>query len=365
MLRVPLLLSMLFLACVCCQNGRAQAAENPMLTAYRACTAAIQRGDNIEAELQAERALSAADATSSDKRGILAVNLALTRLRLGKRVEAIAPANRAAEFLGQGDSGLDAELVRLVQARSQLDVNKVKSLNLLMTAIDAAVAGNVDTDDVYAAAIDLGGRAFEAKDYRMAIRAWGAARAHAIDGIDKIEALRGEGIANIYLEKAEQGIPLLDEALTLMVPLLQTKRTEWTRADILFNQIRAWRSVGVSSLPEAQRKQFENSSLPDTSKRDEATCPFKLNPVPFPRYPRSQYENFSIASLVLGYDSNEDGTITNVTILASAPAVEAFSQSILKVAPLWRIEKTKNAPTDCTLAQKHIDSLVSFRLAEQ
>jgi hypothetical protein len=53
-----------------------------------------------------------------------------------------------------------------------------------------------------------------------------------------------------------------------------------------------------------------------------------------------------------------------VVILASAPQIDDFSQSILKVAPSWRVEKAKDAAPGCKLVQTKTSVLINFVVPE-
>lgn len=345
-------------------SGPARGADSPMMTAYRAYTAALKSGDLNEAERQAALALDAAEASASNKRGILAINLANVRMDLGKRSEAIGPANRAAELLKEGNSGLAPELVDLVLARSQLDSSQGKTVDRAIKAVKKAQEAQIDSALINDSAVDLGLMLIKLRRHQDALEVWEIARATAAGDLEKLPALLYGGVSLVYLDEAKKGIALFDEALKLVVPLLPRERTAWTPADYVSSKLRAWRSTAISTLPIDERKGFSSFELPGFPGVGSELCPLRIIAKPFPRYPRSQSDKGSFASLVMGYDVAEDGALSNVVILASAPEIEDFSQAILKVAPSWRFEKKEDAPAGCKLARAKSDVLFSFRIAE-
>lgn len=344
--------------------GPARAAESPMMAAYRAYTAALQSGDLNEAERHAALALSAAEESASNKRGILAINLATVRLDLGRRSDAIAPANRAAELLIEGDSGLAPELVELVQGRAQLDTAQRKSVDRLIKAIKKAQNAGIDSGVIYDSAFEFGPVLVNLKRHRDALEVLEIARADPANDIDKISSLLYTAVSYVYLDQGKKGIALIDEAMMLAVPYLPRERTVWTPADFLFSQLRAWRAVTLNTLLDDERRRLSSFELPNFPMPDPGLCPLRVIAEPLPKYPKSQVDIGSIGSLVVGFDAAEDGTISDVVVLASAPQVGDFSQAVLKVASSWRAERAKDAPVDCKLARNKTDILISFQAYE-
>src|SRR5262249_58511725 len=89
-------------------------APNPITSHYRAYREALATGNLAAAEVEAAAALDASAARDGDggNTAVLAINLAQTRLSLGRRNEAYEPASRAFKIATAGGSDADPLMPR-------------------------------------------------------------------------------------------------------------------------------------------------------------------------------------------------------------------------------------------------------------
>lgn len=343
---------------------------NPVMEHYRAYQAALGANDLPAADRAGAAALEASEARDGGggNTGALAFNLAVLRLEMGRREEALAPARRAHALAGEGAAGVDPQLAALVLGRAELGQRGADGSQRLFSAFETADRAHAVA--LFDAASDLGRWGMENNRFDVAQRAWTAATAFAAQleaGQAPLEEARARlGLGASYMldtrnydptraslggtritRDQDQALELdtnahgeFERAMALMLPLASRRAQNgaMTVAQGIYAQAYAWRSALRArmrardfSLPRASGEGF---SLP--ARADVAPCQMDLTAEPMPRFPAEQLLRYGVGSVVMRYVTGESGEILEQRVVA-AVGNNDFIRAVEAVAPRWRV----------------------------
>lgn len=242
--------------------ARAQQFSDPVAENYVAYRAALARGDAAAAEQAAEAALAASETRDGDggRTAVLAYNLAVTRLNMGKLAEAHDPALRALTLSeSQGAAaGLNPLLARLVLGQAELVTAPDAGRDRLLAALAHADSNPAVDERAYPAAAALGSWAFGAGQFDVAQTAWNAAAAHSPDATPVAVLLRerahtGEAVAliaqhagNPSAHERDDAYAMLNDVVNALYPYALAERPDHalTPFQAAFAEAKAWRDYG-------------------------------------------------------------------------------------------------------------------------
>ncbi|MGE0828456.1 MAG: hypothetical protein AB7O04_03785 [Hyphomonadaceae bacterium] len=355
------------------QTQTTQAADNPVLTHYRAYQAALTRRDYVAAESEASAALAASEARSGDGGAtvVLALNLAQIRLDLDRRADARAPAQRA-QALAQAQgaaSRVDPALAQLVLARAELS-NNDRTLTRLRDALSQVSVSDATRAALYAGAADLARGANAERRHAMAADAWALAAAHAdgapiLPAIARTQALTNEGLS-LALDNSRRGrtttgtylppddsaaFDRLRQAVEVIGPLVVSSRDPEGRMTIAevtaAYTLAVWnalRSLGESFGPDSAEP---NLAL-DRGPANATPCRGELILDRRPYYPGGG-EDLNIGAVVVRFQLDADGRIIDRRVAAAVPQTGGFVEAVESVYDTWRVVRGEGDPPGCSL----------------
>jgi hypothetical protein len=355
-------------------SAQSQPPVDPVLSAYRDYRAAEQREDLPAAEAAAARALAASEARDGDggSTAILAMNLAIVRMDMGHKADALRPAQRALELAHAGAKGVDELAARLTVGEIELTVDPSGDETHLRAALhDADARTDLDTF-AYPAAVALAQAETRQSHWTNAMTAWQAAQLH-IHGApgDPNEALGnvlvGEAVALVGAHKDTAAADLLYRATELLATLApeSTDENHITAAEFEYAEAVAWGSVvRARQISEAEGTAPRRGAplAPAVSQRSglPALCPGSLRPTPLPSFPAGALAQYSVGAGVLRIETNDNGDITKTTLLAAVGG-DDFRAALLDPHVHWSFNPDKAAPPGCRLAS--VDRLVVVNFA--
>lgn len=345
-------------------NAAAQS-ENPVRDHYRAFVAARERGDVVAAEAAAAAALAA----SEDRDGaggstaVLALNLAITRLQLGRAAAALDPAARAFSIASANPSaGVDVLMAELVLGRAEIGADVANSrlaesgAARLRRLLPEAETRTELIGEAYPAALALGVWAFAVERFEEAEAAWTAvhrlangssgdpilARAYAQIGIAAALTMSSAGAE---MEEADRlrAASALVEALNVYRPRVGEFNEDGTLTEVqrAFAQALAWRGALVAKLQsdgvEAPASIGGMSGFVEIGPPPDARpmCSYTRIDTPRLRYPSSLRSTGAVGSVIAHLRTNEAGVIVHREVVAAVG--ERFTVPIERGSE-WRIE---------------------------
>lgn len=355
---------------------------NPVREHYRAYQAAIEANDLPAADRAGAAALEASEARDGGggSTGVLAFNLAVLRLEMGRRNEALAPAQRAHALAGEGAAGVDPQLAALVLGRAELGQRDADGSQRLFAAFETSDPAHAVA--LFDAASDLGRWGMENNRFEVAQRAWTAAAAFAARleaGQAPLEEARARlGLGASYMldtrnydptraslggtritRDQDEALQLdtsahgeFERAMELMRPLAsrQAQNAAMTVAQGVYAQAYAWRSALRArmrardfSLPRASG---EGISL--ATRAGASPCQMDIRAEPMPRFPAEQLMRYGVGSVVMRYVTDEAGQVLEQRVVA-AVGNNDFIRAVEAVAPRWRVESAQGQG-QCNLA---------------
>lgn len=318
-------------------GAAAQAPPGSVAAHYRVYAAAEARGDYATARTAAVAALEAAERAQSPRVGALATNLArLLAFRFNDLAGAATPARRALEV---GGEGVDPEEARLLVTLTELTVRRMPGrLSGAVDPLDSSLAAARCGDVLfcYEVARAWGYHAFSVKRNDISLKAYTRAvtyaeRLGAGAEIELALALTGLGAAALYEREHEQSAEALNRAIAILLPLLPAEGASENIAERVRLTAIAWRrtldAVSYKSLPQ-----------PTYRSVDRNLCPAEIRRVPAIKVPPEASEQGYIGTIVLRYWIDEDGTIRQPRIVASAPNADLFGDAVLEAVSKWSVE---------------------------
>ncbi len=345
------------------------ASPDAVMSNYQDYLAAEKRDDLPAAEAAASRALAAAEAGRAGSTAVLAMNLAVVRIDMGHRAEALAPARQALQLAQGGAKGVDVLAARLTVGEAELAANPRGDEAGLLAALRAA-DGRADLDSfAYSAAAFLGAVANELQHWSNASAAWQSAQRHVqgapgdpVLALDN--ALIGEGVALTGAGNDAAAWRALAKAASSLAPLApeSADRENATVAEVEYAHALVWlatvqakqASAGpATGAPASSQAVARPVSLPGQP----PLCPGTFSPGPQPAPGALQQSAFGVG--VLRFETTQTGEVTGVIQLAAVGGVE-FRDALRDPRVHWSFKPDKGAPPACRL--NSVDRLATVLL---
>lgn len=358
----------------------AQSPRDPVLAAYQDYRAAEQRNDLPGAEAAAAQALAASEARDGGggSTAILAMNLAVARMDVGHKAEALAPARRALQLAQAGTKGVDQLAARLIIGEAELAVDPKADETALLAALHEADARPDLDASAYSAAIALADAANHSRHWANARLAWQSAQRHAHGALGDPtlalgDALIGEGTALIGAENDPEARIVLTKATTLLAPLAPetADASHVTAGEFEYAQAWAWLSVVMSrQVAEGQNVPTGKGPLPSVMTEKAALpglrplCPGRIYPTPLPTFPPDALAEYSVGAGVFRFETGDTGEVMAVILLAAAGG-DDFRQALMDPRLRWRFRQDKTSPPGCRLKSQDRLVTVIFGLGSQ
>jgi hypothetical protein len=350
-------------------SSRAQSTSDPVLTAFSAYQAAKQRGDLAAAEVDATHALAASEARDGGggATAILAFNLALLRLDLGRDADALGPARRALALANAGARGVDPLTLRLMIVEAALKVDPKADERDGLDALHEADLRGADIDAyAYPAAVALGAAALSSQHWSNAAIAWRSALNHAGPEADaaipRSDDLVQEGIALVGGHKDREAVKAFDQALAILGPLAPEAR-EWgpvSPAEIRYAAALSWRAAVSSRLFQENHDLVE--AVPGRPLLPGPRCAVAFSysgALEYPTLPSSMSYGPGFGAGVVRFQVDRDGKITKVEALAAIPRPE-FLDALSKPGIKWSLTRDKSSSPGCRMESNDILIAVHF-----
>ncbi len=358
--------------------GSAQPAGDPVISAYREYTAAMDHHDPAASEAAAAGALTASEARDGGGKmtAVLALNLASIMMDRNEKAQAIAPARRAYELAHAGARGIDELMARLLLGEAELSANPKGDESFLISAL-AAADQRTDLDDyAYPAALVLKEAALTTQNWK-AMQIAGLAAQHHLGGqgdaktLALVQAMKTQAIGLIGQHEDEKADPVLMKALRLILPLAPESADADTISDgeILYSEVAVLRageearrqSEGLFAPPERQYRLpplFQRPQLP----RVLPLCQVKVSAWPMPTYPPSMLTRGGVGAVGLRLVVTHQGVVSSAKVLAVFPEGE-FRQSVQSPAVRWRVTDLNAGKQPCEMASNDVFQIVKFSFA--
>lgn len=349
--------------------GAVAQSENPVRDHYRAFIVAHERGDLRTAEAAATAALAASEARdgAGGSTAVLALNLATTRLQLGRAEAAVQPADRAFSIATTNPSaGVDPLMAELVLARAEISSSTGDSRSAeggaarLRRLLPLAEARPELVGETYPAAVALAVWAFSVERFEEAESAWqtayrfaeGAngdptlARAYAQIGVAAALTMRsaGEEMEEVDRQRAAQA---LGEALSVYRSRVRAFNDDGSLTDTqrAYAQALAWRAALAAKLrsdgveaPETLRG-FSGMAEIGSPSDSRPACSYSRIDTPRLRYPSTMGMQGAVGSVIVHLRTNEEGEIVYREVAA---AVGAPFTIPIEGGAEWRVEWVDN-----------------------
>jgi hypothetical protein len=353
-------------------NARAQVqpAANPVLSAYHEYQAAKRRGDNVAAETHAGRAL--AESERRDGPGgataVLAMNLAIVRMDIGRAADSIAPARRALELAQAGAKGVDPLAARLIIGEAELSVDPKADEASLLAALHEADAHGPDID-VYAfpAAVMLGEVALKTSRPSNALTAWRSALRHIAGApgdpnTARAQTLVGEGVALVATHSDHSARITFDDAVNTMQPMAPESADgeHISVAELTLANAMAWLATvkareDSESSPDSRGDQSRRAQLPGRP----AMCPGSIEPVRLPKFPKEALDDVYVGAAVVRVRTDDKGEVLGAVVVATAPN-DLFRQALMDPTIRWVYRRSKDTPPGCRLDSQDYLKTIRF-----
>ena len=373
----------------------AQSAPNPVVEHYRAYRTALEAGDWTRAEAEAAAAYDASVERSGDGGSTvaLAVNLAQTRLSLGKTAQAYEPALRAYNAVSASDEPtVDPLMAALILGRSELtDEHWRSGRDRLLRLFDDVGERNDLRGEAYLAAAELGRDLVLRGDNGRAITAWSFASDFAdAAGGDQVyaraEARLGEGVARLVATwvarddaqrrptdtrlgfRAEDQLNAANRAFTEARILLQdaahiaVEDGGVTVAQRKYADTLAWSTlldayIESWDLPVGNIVDVSDEFASAPSTRPANPCDVELVDDPEPNFPAGGRSRASVGAVVLRAALQSNGEYGPMHVVSAVPDAW-FQPEVERVASQWRLEIDRTSSPSCEVEPI---SFVSYR----
>lgn len=360
-----LLASFVLLLVVAPASGQS---TDPVMENFRAYRAALERGDQIGAEQAGAAALAASETRDGDggRTAVLAFNLAVLRLEMGRRDDAVDPARRAHQIATAHPdvARVDPLLAQIVLGRAQIDNGRAR--RDLLAALQAAAGRAELAPDVYLGAADLGVALLADERHQEAVLAWGlaaeAAASTAAPVLARADALTRGAIANFYLgtgsradgeqDEETRAHAALLEALRLIVGATPAPTPGQALSDVdrAYLTALAWHSLTHARF-EAALGTGENLISEGASFNNPNECTLHLQMRQRPDYPFNQIHRLGVFAVAVRISVDDAGRIVSLDASSSAPHVPAITEAINRVSDSWQVVRRDGGPVECSMAQ--------------
>jgi tetratricopeptide (TPR) repeat protein len=349
---------------------------SPLMQHFRAYQQAMASNDLVAAETEAAAALAASEARdgAGGRTSVLALNLAMVRLELGRRNDAIAPAQQALTSTGNGVDPIAAELIL---GRAELQQPDDRGLARIRRILE--LPSVADDGQRYEAAADAGRYLTEQGRFADARIMWTRAielapndgfngdyaRAGAHIGLG-VAAMMGSRVRGEVSNAPPTGTRFAREVE------IESENTAWTSfsaaedlmvghvvqsgvgenvglAEQRYADALAWRA-GLAGRMRSQDIPLPELGLGALVRTDSflPVCQFEIDAEPEPRFPRGLLNRLQVGAVVVRIGINERAAVTEARVL-SAVGGQALTDAVEAVAPRWRIRRTGEEER-CTIA---------------
>lgn len=344
---------------------------------YRAYRTALERGDLAAAETEAEQALAASEARDGDggRTGVLALNLATTRLSANDAEGALAPAQRAVALAQNGGTGVDPLFAELTLGRAELATSQQPERLARVFASDAVVS--LPSADAFSGAVQLGTWAIVHRQPDVARQAWQAAGLHASGsefgedyglGVARtweagsiiMTEIGYGGARRIDRTQAVEAYTLLGEALAVLYPLAlhEAPNLELTVAQRALADAMAWRTLMRAKMlsdgqslprlrPEAEGDADGMAEL-GASDISAPRCLVRTRARPRPTFPDEELQDSQVGAVVLRVRLDAEGNVIQHEVVARAGR-EGFAEAVDRVASRWRVSRREDSLPNCRM----------------
>lgn len=333
-----------FLAALFVCTAAAAAEPNVVLEHYRAYRAALARQDLAAADKAATDALAASVARDGDggRTGVLALNLALTRLLREDAPGALAPAQQAHGLAQAGASGIEQTYAALVLGRAEIATSGAPGADRLRQTLALGSYGGAPAEDVYLAAEALADWSLAQKDYAGAQTAFTRAAAQAAGETQDLrfryaKARTGEGASLFFAElersksrpitllRGHEAYSLLNEAVGILAPMAaaQPPGNQMTKLQSAFaNGLALRTAVYVKMRSDDQLLPPEHYGIDPADdgaveigvpRNGAPRCNVDLISEPKPHFPKKALYQGRLAAIVLRLQIGPDGAIRQNT----------------------------------------------------
>jgi tetratricopeptide (TPR) repeat protein len=366
----------LALLCVTAELGpaAAQSPANPVVEHYRAYTAAFEAGDFEAAEGAAAAALQASQARDGEagRTGVLALNLAMARLRLNRHADAVQPAQLALDIATRdAGAGVDRTIASLVHSRALIGTadefreRAALERSTLAALEEAAARAPALNGYAYDTALDLARLALEMRRYRQADEAAEHALrfssgAEVPEPVARARALVIKGAIRMYQGQARDAVGPIDEAVQLLRPFaVETDGDVLTVGQSLYVQALLWQSFVAAEIGDSiGHLEVQEAELQLTPRDGDAPlCQFSLASQANVTLPEEDWGQGSGAA-VLGLRLDAQGNVVASEVLAASS--DAFRQVVASVQS-WRLERNPASDPGCRMQTNRY--LVAMRYA--
>jgi hypothetical protein len=352
----------------------AAAQSNPVVEHYRAYTAAFEAGDFAAAERAAAAALQASQARDGEagRTGVLALNLAMARLRVNRHADAVEPAQLALDIAGRdANAGVDRTVASLVRSRALIGAadefrERTALESSTFDALEAAAARSPALDGyAFDAALDLARLELQMRRYRQANEAAELALrfargAEAPEPVARARALVVKGAVSMYRGQPRDAAGPIDEAVQLLRPFaIETDGDVLTVGQSLYVQALLWQSFVTAEIGasighlELQEGQLQFAPPAGAA----PLCQFSLASQANVTLPEEDWGQGSGAA-VLSLRLDAQGNVVSSEVLAASS--EAFRDVVASVQS-WRLERDPASEPGCRLQTNRY--LVAMRYA--
>jgi hypothetical protein len=337
----------------------AQPVGNAVVAHYRAYAAALEAGDFATAEREAEAAFRSSQARDgrAGRTGVLALNLAMVRLRLNRHADAVAPARLAIDIARDPNSGIDPVMAELAHVRAEIgSVQEFReTANLERVAFDAlerAAARSPALDGyAYDTALDLARLDLRIGRYRQVDRAveYGlqfSGGAELPPPVARAHVLIIRGAARIYQGQERDAAAPIDEALQLLQPFaIETDEQPLTLGQSSYVQALLWRRFADAVVASRSRTlEQQDVSFQFTPHAGEAPlCMFSAISQGDVGLPEEELGNGAGAA-ILGLRVDADGIVVASEVLAVSSS--AFRETLMRLQS-WRLERLAESAPGC------------------
>ena len=349
-------------------------ADGSVLDHYRAYRAAFDQGDISGAEAPAQAALLASQTQDGEggRTGVLALNLALVKLWLGKSAEAYEPALLAVRIADtQGDaSGVDPALAQLTLGRAEMVSNPAQGAERIEIALER-IGDRTDLDEhAHAAALALGAWARDQSSYDRARRAFATAAVYARGASNPAYshavARTAEGALVIVADRRRHGRAAMREAYAILteameelwpLALVASEDNQLTPAQRAFARAMAWRSIAA----DVGRPRGEDGDVQNLI--GVVACHYRISGTfgDLSRfYPARALRRGDQGVIVVRVSFDQEGRAVGTQIAAGAP-IDTFADSAADLATQFRLVRTDNSPPNCVMPNARFFA-INFRL---
>ncbi len=329
-------------------------AASPMVEAYKAYLAALERGDIISADREGNKAWKAAEEANNERySAILAYNLAELRVRYLPDADASKPAKRAYNLTRtSSDAALALQnaqvLMALTSFMNKPQKNTRRTLNRALNAFE--LAGLEMNYPVFRSHFELMRDASNQKYWKLTRKEAKAANA----AYQLLEMNEAPTLASIKLFNAsailiQSDFREIEEAkkeLQTIIDLTEPAREGPLNPVVSYAIAWGMAAQSMQNSRGVSKKKLINIDTSILNSRPE-NCPnVKWISRKEPEYPKNLAKKGYNGAALIQFTLGEDGIPTDVKVAAEVP-MPMFGKFAAQVVPSWRAEPLPGVPLKC------------------